>query len=385
MTVNKHMLHLEELVLQGAAKEAINYLRNMGAKLTGQSAAVDVTVKWDGAPAIFAGVDPSDGRFFVAKKGILNKNPKVYKTPNEVDADTQGDLAMKLQVALEELPKLGIKGVVQGDFLYTKNDLKTVDIDGNPHLTFHPNTIVYAVPRDSEAGAAILASELGVVWHTTYRGQSFERMQASFGEAIADHLEAVKSVWSVDAAYNGTTRFTAAEAAQFGSLLTKAERFNLPEAVTADFPLERSAVFINTKVRAGEAVDDPAKFVSELKSYLAAYYDKEIDSKKSEAGKATWSAKKASVAAYFDTHGSHVVKLFSLYNTIVEAKLVIIRKLDEAKAMGTFLLTQHGLKTTEQEGFVAIDKSSGAAVKFVDRLQFSHANFGGSIKGWQNV
>ena len=88
----------------------------------------------------------------------------------DIDADTKGDLNTKLKLALSELPKLGIKGVVQGDFLYAKEDLKEVDIDGEPHITFHPNTIVYAVPKSSELGKAILGSKVGVVWHTVYRG-----------------------------------------------------------------------------------------------------------------------------------------------------------------------------------------------------------------------
>ena len=47
---------------------------------------VNMTVKWDGAP-IFAGIDPSDGKFFVAKKSVFNVNPKLYKTNAEIDAD----------------------------------------------------------------------------------------------------------------------------------------------------------------------------------------------------------------------------------------------------------------------------------------------------------
>lgn len=394
---NLHMKHLEELVLEGdvdGVRQAIKYLRNVRNTLAGHSKkSVNMTVKWDGAPAIFAGVDPSDGKFFVAKKGIFNKNPKVYKTTAEVDADTSGELAMKLKLALSELPALGIKGVVQGDFLYSKEDLKIVDIDGEPHITFHPNTIVYAVPKNSTLGKTILASKLGVVWHTTYRGDSFENMSASFGEEIASSLKTVKNVWSTDAMYkdvSGAANFTAAETAEITKHLSNAGKIfqSLPKGVMSDFAntiglLDRASVFINSKVRAGEEINNPSKFVSELRAGLAAYYDKEIENKKTEAGKTTPRNKKEFVEAYFNKYGNHVVDLFVLYNEIVAAKLIIIRKLDKAKSIGTFLLTQDGLKVTEQEGFVAIDTETGNAVKFVDRLQFSHANFGGSIKGWE--
>ena len=51
--------------------------------------------------------------------------------------------------------------------------------------------------------------------------------------------------------------------------------------------------------------------------------------------------------------------------------------------LDTFVLTNNGFKTTGQEGFVAIDKLGGDAVKIVDRLEFSYNNFNPSIlKGW---
>jgi len=167
-TKNTHMEHIEDNVLNGGvqgARESIKFLRSLRDMLSGSSgSAVSVSVKWDGAPAIFAGNDPSDGRFFVAKKGIFAKNPKVYKTPEEVDADTSGDLATKLKLALAHLPALGITGVIQGDFLYSKSDLKTVTFKGEKYLTFHPNTIVYAVPAKSQLARRIRSSKIGIVW-----------------------------------------------------------------------------------------------------------------------------------------------------------------------------------------------------------------------------
>ena len=129
---NTHMTHIEDKVLYGGVdgtRQAINALRELRDMLKGKHAG-KVSMKWDGAPAIFAGTDPRDGQFFVAKKGIFNKNPKVYKTKADVDADTSGDLNTKLNAALEELPALGIKGVIQGDFLFGPGDLAKTKIDG---------------------------------------------------------------------------------------------------------------------------------------------------------------------------------------------------------------------------------------------------------------
>src|SRR5210317_1980151 len=155
---NTHMTHIEDKVLYGGVngtREAILALRSLRDTFSGVHDG-KVSVKWDGAPAIFAGTDPRDGEFFVAKKSIFNKNPKVYKTNADIDADTSGDLNTKLKLALAELPKLGIEGVVQGDFLYSREDIKEVDINGEPHITFHPNTIVYSIPKKSSLAKEIL-------------------------------------------------------------------------------------------------------------------------------------------------------------------------------------------------------------------------------------
>mgnify|MGYP001398595369 FL=1 len=156
---NVHMEHLEDTILNGGVegtREVINYLRALRDMIEGNSKSkVDVTVKWDGAPAVFAGIDPTDKKFFVAKKSIFNKNPKVYKTNKDIDDDTKGDLNIKLKLALKHLPALGFKGVVQGDFLYAKKDLRKVTIDGESYITFHPNTILYAVPLNSRLAKEI--------------------------------------------------------------------------------------------------------------------------------------------------------------------------------------------------------------------------------------
>src|SRR5210317_497472 len=180
---NTHMIHLEDLILDGGvkgARQAILALRSLRDMLSGNTKApMDVTVKWDGAPALFAGEDPRDGKFFVAKKGIFNANPKVYKTPADIDADTSGDLAAKLKDALKYLPELGIKGVIQGDFLFGRGDLKRKKIESKTYVTFHPNTIVYAIPV--EQASEVMSAIIGIVWHTTYTGSSFETMKASYG------------------------------------------------------------------------------------------------------------------------------------------------------------------------------------------------------------
>jgi len=396
---NTHMTHLEDRILDAGVegtREAINFLRALRDMLAGKSKGkVNVTVKWDGAPAIFAGKDPSDGKFFVAKKGIFNKNPKIYKTNADIDADTDGDLNTKLKLALAELPKLGIEGVVQGDFLYSQEDIKTVEIDGEPHITFHPNTIVYSIPKKSKLASQILASKIGVVWHTTYRGDSLETMRASFGKEIASTLKKNKNVWSVDAVYkdvSGLATFTQKETEAVTKILSQAGKiFSGLKRETIDGIHKneelrlRVNTFVNAKVREGQRITNPSRFVNELVDYIMGYYKKQEDARKSERGKQAQRDKSKEVLKYFSVVDKReIVRLFELYNLIVDAKLMIVRKLDTAKRINTLLLTPNGYEVTEQEGFVAIDRTGKNAVKLIDRLQFSRANFSADIiKGWQ--
>lgn len=393
------MEHIEDNVLNGGvdgARQAINFLRSLRDMLAGQAGApVDTTVKWDGAPAIFAGEDPSDGKFFVAKKGIFNKNPKVYKTEAEVDADTSGDLADKLKLALQHFKNLGIKGVVQGDLLFTKADLKNVTYQGERYITFHPNTIVYAVPINSALGKQIAKSKIGVVWHTSYSGDTFETMRASFAKPIASELRTSRNVFSTDALYrdiSGKATMTKRETDAITKILSDAGKiFNQIDRATLngisdnEELLQRTKTFMNTKVRQGQRVTNTARLTDELVKYLMDYFGYEEEKRKTEKGKSTIRARQKDVMSYFATVDKKKVKLiFDLMNKLVDAKLILINKMDQAKEIETLLLTKDGYKVTGQEGFVAVDRMKGNAVKLVDRLQFSHANFSSDVmKGWQ--
>jgi hypothetical protein len=396
---NVHMEHVEDLIFNegvNGTRKAINFLRDLRDMLAGNSKTkITATVKWDGAPAVFAGVDPRDGKFFVAKKGVFNKEPKVYKTAAEVDADTSGDLAAKLKVALKELSKLGIKsGVYQGDLMFT-DDKKTETIDGEKYITFHPNTIVYAVPFNSELGKKIRSAKIGVVWHTTYTGNSFETMTASFGKSIVDKFNDVPSVWMDDANYkdySGTATFTADETKKVTAILSQAGTlFNHINAATLngisndEDLLLAVKTFNNSKVRKSEQIVDTKAHVRELFHYIHDKYQKEIDKRKTEAGKSKQEEARKKVLNFFAHHDQNqIVAIFDLANLIVEAKNMIIAKMNQAGHINTFLRTSNGFKTTGVEGFVAIDHLTGGAVKIVDRMEFSKANFSADIiKGWQ--
>ena len=397
---NLHMTHVEDLLLDGGvdgARKAINFLRDLRDMLAGNSKSkITATVKWDGAPAIFCGIDPTDGKFFVAKKGVFNKNPKVYKTNSDIDEDTSGDLAAKLKVALKEFSKLGIKsGVYQGDLMFTNGDVKLETIDAEKYFTFHPNTIVYAVPVGSTLGQQIKTAEIGVVWHTTYTGTSFETMSASFGQSIVQHMKQIPSVWMDDANYkdySGTATFTEAETKQVTAILSKAgSLFNNIKAetlngISQDVDLLLAVkTFGNAKIRKGEKIENPTQHVKDLFNWIYDRYQKEIDSKKTEKGKSAQEEKRKKILAFFANHPQNEIsKIFELANLISDAKHLIIGKMNQAGHINTFLRTANGFKVTGVEGFVAIDHLSGGAVKIVDRMEFSKSNFSADvIKGWQ--
>ena len=392
---NTHMTHIEDKVLYGGVKgtrDAILALRSLRDMMKGQHAG-NVSVKWDGAPAVFCGTDPTDGKFFVAKKGIFNKNPKVYKTNADIDADASGDLAEKLKLALKHFSGLGIKGVIQGDLLFTKSTIKSEKIDGVDYVTFHPNKIVYAVEKNSQDAREIKAAQIGVVWHTTYIGDSFESMKASYGVDVTK-LKKTSAVWQQDAMLRDLTNVaTLSEKetatvnkhlSEAGKLFNQVKSSTLRELESNRKLAEMIEQFNNTFVRSNTQIGDTTQHVRNLISFINNKYQKEIDSKKSEKGKQSWKDKQSEVMKFFSSDNRKSLKaMFDLQKSIVAAKLLLINKLNSIKNIKTFLKTTKGFRSTEPEGYVAIDKLAGNAVKLVNRYEFSTNNFDPTIlAGW---
>ena len=397
---NTHMTHIEDLILDGGvkgARQAINALRSMRDMLSGNAKApIDITVKWDGAPAVFCGEDPRDGQFFVAKKGIFNAEPKVYKSHADIKADTSGDLSKKLILAFDNLKDLGIKDVIQGDFMFDESDLKKETINGVKHITFHPNTILYAVPLDTQLAKEIERAKIGIIWHTSYSGKSFETMKAEFGRDIVGKLRRTKDVWMDDATLkdvSGTATLTSSETAMLNSNLSNAGKIFQKIASKSLKEIEQNKelnliinVYNNREVRKGQRITNTAKHAKGLIMFVNDRYAKQIDKRSSDAGKQVQIDKRDELLEFFSRGNLDQLKLiFDLHNYVTDSKLIIINKLNELNNMGTFVKTKSGFKVTGVEGFVAIDRMEGGAVKLVDRLEFSTNNFSKDIiKGWDN-
>ena len=392
---NVHLEHLEDNVLNNGvsgAREAINFLRSLRNMLAGHSdVKVNVTTKWDGSPAIFAGINPENGKFFVGTKSVFNKNAKLNYTDADIDENHPSEgLNNKLKIALAYLPKLGIKGILQGDMMFTKDDLKSQTIDGEEYITFQPNTIVYAVPANTKLAKMMMAAQLGVVFHTSYVGKDIENMKASFNIDIG-HLTTTKDVWFRDASFtdaSGSATFTEKETADLTSILSQAGRlFNTIPALTlnkiasSETYLLQIKTYNNTKIREGQEIRDTRAHVNGLMKWVEDRLNKEITAAKKEETKQKRIKEKTEVMRFYRTNAAQLKNIFDLMNMIIEAKLMIIRKLETIRSIGTFVRTDDGFRITAPEGFVAVDKLKGNALKLVDRLEFSHQNFS-AAKNW---
>jgi len=391
---NVHLEHLEDNVLNGGvsgAREAIEFLRSLRNMLAGHTGSkINVTTKWDGAPAIFAGTNPENGEFFVGTKSVFAKNAKLNYTDKDIDENHPGEgLNQKLKLALAYLPKLGIKGVLQGDMMFSKGDISKETISGEEYIIFQPNTIVYAVPTKSKLAQTMLAAQIGVVFHTSYSGKSLETMKASFNIDVG-HLKTTKDVWFRDASFtdaSGTATFTEEETAAITSILSNAGRlFNTIPALTlnriaaSDVFLTQIKTFNNTKVREGKKIADTRIHTQELLNWIEARLNKEILAAKKEDTKQKRIKEKNEVMRFYRSNAIQLKLIFDLMNLIVDAKLMIIRKLETIKSIGTFVRTDDGFRITAPEGFVAVDHL-GKALKLVDRLEFSRQNFNAQ-KAW---
>ncbi len=398
MSKNLHLTHIEDLVIDGGVKGtrmAIQSLIGVRDVLQGHAKSpMTVQGKVDGAPAIIVGHDPADGKFFVATKGAFNKNPVLYKSIADIEDRLSGDLAEKMKQAFVHLSKLKIPGVFQGDLLFDSGSKKVEKIDGQTMITFHPNTIVYAAPFSSPLGKAIRRAKLGVAWHTTYQGRTMAEMKASYNKPIARRISGSADVWSIDTTFqdvSGAATFTARETERLSAILSEAGRLFRNTSASAlnglsadeDFRI-RVNTFINSKVRSNQPIGNIGQFVTDLMNYIHQHYQKLVDEKKTERGKETARAKQRAALAYFSQHDkSEIVSVFKIYELLIEAKLMIIKKLKTLSSLETFLQTKEGFRVTSPEGFVAID-TQGNAVKLVDRLEFSAANFSQDvIRGWQ--
>ena len=387
---NVHLEHLEDLIFNkgyAGAEEALDYLESLRHMLAeGTGTTTQLTVKWDGSPAIICGIDPEDSKFFVGTKAVFSKGePKRAKTARQIQEwyGDQPELAEILMSALKYLSKLNIGGVVQGDLLFTPGKVTKVEVNDELCYVFTPNTITYAVPVDSHLGQRIAEAKLGIIFHTTYTGgDTIDTMSAQFGVNVGS-LTQTRDVWFDDATYKdytGVASLTPTENLKIEKYLAATaktmqkigqQRFDI---VLQDREFNRMIKpFINKMIRAGIQALDPTAF---LKDFIAHYNQEMMKGVEDPTSRVAQNrvAKIKAKEQWIADNSNNLVGILAVYKRMIELKHMLLAKLQKVEGIGTFQKTNDGYKVTAPEGFVAIGHDGGA-VKLVDRLTFSRMNF----------
>ena len=389
---NTHLEHLEDDIINRGSKggdNAINFLKSVRNMLAGQSGGTNITVKWDGAPAIICGINPENGKFFVGTKSVFNVTPKINYTERDISQNHSGEVAKKLSVCLRYLKGLNIKGILQGDLLFTDGDLKSISIDGEKMVSFTPNTITYAMPVTSDIGKRILRAKMGIVFHTQYNGKDMKSLSASFGTVTGSSN---RNVFLASASYRETgVMMNKSDLAKFDAQIRMAEGSlskakpildlmsgNIDDKYSVGYRLK---TYFNSYIRNSNAGMEKVKTMQDqFRNYFESFMQAEIDAKKTERGKAPYIKAKEEGLKFIDRNKSALYFAIASHITLGNAKNTLLQKMNQIQSIGHFLKTNSGYRVTAPEGYVAVDKVAGA-VKFVDRLEFSRQNFT-MPKGW---
>lgn len=390
---DRHLTHIEDAVLEGGVagtRNAIQFLislRDMfaddGKTISEARSGLVLRTKFDGAPALYAGINPENGKFFVGSKSIFAKNAKLNYTVDDVRRNHSGGLAEKLETALKYLPALGIRGIIHGDFMFSKNELKSEMIDGKKYITFRPNTITYAVLDGTPLANQVKSAQMGIVWHTSYTGKDMQNLQTNFDYNAGD-LRPSKNVWYRTNKFfdvTGAARLSKDEnerltklLSQAGSLFRTIPSSLLNQIATNDTYRIPIMTYYNQKIRAGQHMG--SSHVQEVMNFIADKYNKSIAEAKRPDTKANRRREKDAVMRWFHQNRIGLKNIFDLQNILIDAKTLLIRKFNQVNDIGTFIHTpEGGYRVTTPEGYVAAWSSGGDAVKLVDRMEFSRTNF----------
>jgi hypothetical protein len=302
---------------------------------------------------------------------------------SDISRNHGGALADKLAVALKYLPSLGIKGVLQGDLLFT-DDKKNAVVNGEKSIVFTPNTITYAIPATSvDMYNRIRAAKIGIIFHTSYSGKTMRGLKASFGASVGG-LKSNKNIFFDDARYKQAQDpgFTKGEEKQFDAILRMAEGSAYKAGAFIDKikkdkgPLSLGVqlkTFFNTYIRAGTKIGNAKALTNNFEVFFRSRIQKEIKDKKTDKAKQKYTEILEAGMKILRPNRQGLYFAIATYITLQRAKSLLLSKLNQIQSIGSFMRTSTGYKATNPEGYVAINK--GSAVKLVDRLVFSRANF----------
>ena len=386
----KHLEHLEDEMLNygvDGCKAAVSFLKELRKMLGQQESGGFMQTKWDGAPSVICGMDPLADIFFVGTKSVFNKDtPKICYSEEDVDSMYSGDLAEKLKFSYRYFSKLGIKGVIQGDLLYT-SDIRKETVDGELLYTFRPNTITYGIPVDHPIGKAAGKSKIGVVFHTHYQGTDLPTMQALAGAPVDTYNDIPEVLLVKNDTPMDMVGFSKAEMSKFNNYISKIERMCgicgnfLDELVTktgttgdAKFHIASYLKqFFNNEIKNARSIGKIDETMYDMLNFYEEKTSKELAKIKTVANL----TKKRSLV--YDSQNYVVDNVYkfkamlTLYKELQAVKQMVIDKLDHLEEFRTFVQTDKGYKVTTPEGYVL--HKDGDMIKFVNRMEFAYNNF----------
>ena len=374
---NTHLTHLEDVLFhdQSGIEQVIHCIKNLTDILAGHTRKQNMLkMKVDGSPALVCGVDPSDQQFFVSTKGAFNKTPKLIKNESDLDLhfSENPNLKSKMAHAFHYLKTLDFDGVMQGDLMFTKNSMTVNSINNEKYITFQPNTLVYAVPFNSDTGKNIANSQIGIVWHTKYNGGTLADMTPDFN---CVGPEGNQNVWSTSATFkdlSGNSLLSPKELGSIKRILQKISSITISTPISDEFR-RNLELFINQRIREGKSqVNDIDKFIRHFFQFYKQKMNKIIDSLVKPDAKQRRYDKIREMEYFIETNYSEIKTLLTVYKLIVSVKNIMVKKLSsiEHDDIRTY---DENFQPTDPEGFVYSDGNN--VVKLVNRQNFSMKNF----------
>ena len=387
---NTHLEHLEDEILNAGTAggfSVVSVLRSFGNMLTGSKSDLSVSTKWDGAPAIICGTDPVTGKFFVGTKSVFNKvTPKICYDDVDIDRFYQAEiLRNKLKDCLKYLSQLNIKGIIQGDLLFSSGDKRYANIGGHRVITFNPNAITYAVSCKSSQGMAVEKAKIGIVFHTVYQGSTIQDCKAVYKAPL---FVGTEDIFIPNANFKdaqGISRFDNTQKIKYIATINRAEgslkrasrfldimhshgqsRFLMPILFKQ---------FFNQQIRSGKSILNTRRTVAQFAKFYSDRLDAEMNAKTSAKGKERYKQMKLEGLNFIARYQNEIYFTFASYISIRDAKRMVIAQLNKVGQIRTYI----GSTPTTPEGYVV--STNNYAIKFVDD-DFRKANIT-VTKSWQ--
>lgn len=395
-----HLTHTEDLLLFGdqAADMAVRALQDVIEALHGNvSHSTKLSTKIDGAPSVIA-ASSFHGDRFVATKGFFAKNRKIARTAEDVQQyfGHAPQLADRMLALLTALDKINIPAneIWQGDFLFNQDSLFIQEFDGEKCLAFHPNTIIYAIPLTDPLARKAQRADIGVAWHTRYRGESFDSLQISSNVSV-EELQATPSVFQIDGSVHFPKRALLDDATYTSYLailnkisqnIDELKQHKVLQSIAADENLQLYFLSYRNFLIRSQATQTEEHYIENLINWVKARFDKEIQAKKQQKTKDAYAAKKdEEIAKILRLTVPLLQLLVDTQDRIAQLKEQLLQRLQQLGSLKTFVKhIEQGYFPTGGEGFVLSDEE-GNMEKMVSRLEFSKNNFSQDIvKGWMS-